>query len=171
MFGKLDRKRAYEVARSALRTGAISDMQRALKGLPDTGEKANDLRRRLEAALEKTPPGSTHLRKRGTEAMCLSDGLEFSFRIGSTRTPSVFDVRHVGARVTIVLNSEHPFVRRLEASGEWASPAVLTLLAGWARFELEQPDGRLSSQAADARTDWGRAVRRLLDADPKFGDG
>jgi hypothetical protein len=37
------------------------------------------------------------------------------------------------------------------------------LLAAWARYEDEQPDGKRRQDTQDARVDWGRIARQFLE--------
>ena len=43
-----------------------------------------------------------------------------------------------------------------------ASEGLKLLLMAWARYEDEQPDGRLKTSAQEARQDWGRIARQFL---------
>ena len=66
----------------------------------------------------------------------------------------------------ITVNSVHPFGRQLAREDNAAiEPAVLALLAAWARYELDQVNPVRQNAVRDARVDWGRLLRRML-----FGD-
>ena len=84
---------------------------------------------------------------------------------------SMFSVETVGGEVIIDLNLTHPIFPFLEASiksesntdleENHSSPggkAVSLLLEAWARFEEEQPEGRLREMAKEARWGGGRAA-------------
>jgi len=84
---------------------------------------------------------------------------------------SMFSVETVGSKVIIDLNITHPMYPLLEASvASESNPnpeenlpslrneAVRILLEAWARFEEEQPEGRLRETAKEIRQSWGRAA-------------
>lgn len=165
-------KKAMDDARAALRSRAVSEMREALGLLPARGEMASRLRKQLREALRAAPTEPRSVVQTERSASCVSDGIGYRFRIGSLDSPAVFSVSRDGAEIEVVLNRDHHFVKRFAIErDDWKQPAVLTLLAAWARYELEQPDTKRSRFASDARIDWGRVARRLLVVDPEFGCG
>ena len=163
------RKYALDLARTALRSGTHSDLETALGELPEDGRKAARLRIELTAALEGTRERTTSsIRSAGVRASCTSDGVRYEFHLAETDDIALFRPRRIGSNVTVTVNTMHPFGRQLLANDSWLNPAVLSLLAAWAHYELDQSDERRQSAVRDARIDWGRVVRRILSADNGF---
>ena len=81
----------------------------------------------------------------------------------------------------IFLNANHPayknLVEVLEEEVEGVDPETLRsrltnclkglklLLMAWARYEDEQPLGKLRNKAQEARFDWGRVARQFLESE------
>lgn len=112
-------------------------------------------------------------------ATTVSDGLKYLFVQADLETQAFFTVKLRGGAIVVTLNTNHPAynhlvevleqaeptgdVAKLQERLERAADGLKLLLSAWARYEDEQPDGRPRSQAADARTDWGRMARRFLE--------
>lgn len=163
------RKIALDSARQALSSRSRAEMTAALEGLPPDGTKAERLRENLLRALED----AERLRAPRTlrcqaEATCVSDGVKYDFKLVETGDIAFFNVKRVGSLVSIAVNSSHPFGQRLLEAGQWNNPVVLTMLAAWAHYELDQSDDRRQRAVGEARVDWGRVVRRLLVAGEGF---
>lgn len=163
------RKTALIAARHALKTGSRAEIEGALKELPPDGKKAARLSRELQEALaSKVGASTTKIRATGPSALCTSDGIKYEFRLEETGDISLFRPKRVGAHVAVIINSAHPFGKELKKDNRWQNPAILTLFAAWAHYELEQTDERLQGAVRDARIDWGRVVRRILASDLGF---
>ena len=163
------RKVALDAARHALRSGSRAELESALKDLPPDGRKAASLSSKLREALALSAgSATTKFRSAGPSALCSSDGIKYEFRLEETGDISLFRPKRVGAHVSVIINSAHPFGRELAENERWRNPAVLTLFAAWAHYELEQSDERLQDVIRDARIDWGRVVRRILASDSGF---
>jgi hypothetical protein len=149
------------------------------KGASDRGELAPPEQR--EAEIERTlvdegvPQGEAH----ELAARTVSDGLKYVFAAADLETYAFFTVKQRGGAIVITLNRNHPAYDHLvevlenedagadlgkfQARLNRAADGLKLLLSAWARYEDEQPDGKLRSHAADARTDWGRMARRFLE--------
>ena len=191
------RKAALDRAREALRTGSTSELRLARLGLPPNGKKAEALKHQIDqrqhdlASGTRTTPGVTSQARHdslaapkvpkderspplGTskpKASVAHDGIYYDFRIAETNEEAFFSVRRTGARVDVTVNSVHPFGRQLAREDSAAiEPAVLALLAAWARYELDQVNPVRQNAVRDARVDWGRLLRSMLFGDewPQF---
>ena len=112
------------------------------------------------------------------KAYTASSGVGCVFYGASVDSSAMFSVRTHGAQIRVVLNASHPAYACLktvlqstdnllhdEASPETGSAVdgIRILLEAWARYEDGQPVGPRLSRAQDARRDWGRTARWLLD--------
>jgi len=104
--------------------------------------------------------------------------LKYSFVVSEFQSFAFFNVRSMGGKIIISLNSKHPAYHKLvevlqESTSETneielkqrlnnASDGLKLLLMAWARYEDEQPDGELKEYAQDARQDWGRIAKQFL---------
>ncbi len=134
-----------------------------------------------QAAIEKSliDEGVTATAAKHLAATTVSDGLKYVFAEADLETQAFFSVKPRGGAIVITLNTNHPayehLVEVVEGTAEISDPKQLQdrlnraadglklLLSAWARYEDEQPDGKPRSQAADARSDWGRIARNFLE--------
>lgn len=108
--------------------------------------------------------------------------IKYQFIEGNFESPAFFSVAPVGGKIIIKLNTSHPaysqFVEILnddidpEISKDSLQTRLLDaknglklLLMAWARYEDEQPDGRLKKVVKDARSDWGRMATAFMEID------
>jgi hypothetical protein len=107
--------------------------------------------------------------------------LKYSFVDADIESTAFFSVKSKGGKILISLNTSHPayhkLVEVLDESIEGASQEDLQrrlsnaseglklLLMAWARYEDEQPDGKLKTSAQESRQDWGRIARQFLQED------
>jgi len=106
----------------------------------------------------------------------------YQFVEANFESPAFFSVAPVGGKIIIKLNTSHPaydqFVEVLndeidpEISASELEKRLLTardgmklLLMAWARFEDEQPDGKLKKNVRDARIDWGKMAGAFMATD------
>lgn len=163
------RKAALDSARRALRSGSRSELESALRELPPDGRKSRALSKEIKTLLASASSEvTTKISSVGDRAICSSDGLKYEFRLGETGDISLFHPERIGAHVSVVINTAHPFGKELAENDRWRSPAVLTLLAAWANYELDQSDERRRHVVRETRIDWGRVVRRILASDTGF---
>lgn len=114
-----------------------------------------------------------------TERLLKSD-IKYQFIHADLESPAFFSVRPKGGKIFIKLNVAHPaynqFVEVLNenVSGDEslsdlamrltsAKQGLKLLLMAWARFEDEQPDGKMKRKAQDARIDWGRMASEFME--------
>ncbi|MEH7073825.1 ATP-binding protein [Neobacillus drentensis] len=103
--------------------------------------------------------------------------LKYSFTDSSFESDAFFTVQPSGGALNIILNRNHPafdnLIEVLEHNDkdndkdlkirlEEASKGLKLLLAAWARFEDEIPDGDRKDDIQDARKDWGRIARKFM---------
>lgn len=109
------------------------------------------------------------------------NNLKYSFVDSDIEGTAFFSVKSKGGKILISLNTSHPayhkLVEVLEQKTEGASQEELQsrllnaseglklLLMAWARYEDEQPDGKLKNIAQESRQDWGRIARQFLKED------
>lgn len=109
------------------------------------------------------------------------NNLKYSFVVAEIESTAFFSVKSKGGKILISLNTSHPayhkLVEVLEDSTEGApqeelerrlknaSEGLKLLLMAWARYEDEQPDGKLKTNAQESRQDWGRIARQFLQED------
>ena len=109
------------------------------------------------------------------------NNLKYSFVDADIESTAFFSVKSKGGKILISLNTSHPayhkLVEVLDESTEGASQEDLQrrlsnaseglklLLMAWARYEDEQPDGKLKTSAQESRQDWGRIARQFLQED------
>ena len=104
---------------------------------------------------------------------------KFQFVTASLQTRAFFTVSPIGGKIIIKINTTHPaydqfveilsgpissdtdkaeLIKRLRK----AKDGLKLLLMAWARFEDEQPDGKLKDNVQDARVDWGRMAAEFM---------
>lgn len=109
------------------------------------------------------------------------NNLKYSFVDAEFESSAFFSVKSKGGKIIISLNTSHPAYHKLvevldettegstqeELEGRLknASEGLKLLLMAWARYEDEQPDGKLKTSAQESRQDWGRIARQFLQED------
>jgi hypothetical protein len=145
-------------------------------GTSDTQETKSEPERKAE--IEKALKGEGITNASEVVDWLFKNNLKYSFVDADVETPAFFSVKPRGGKILITLNTNHPayhkLVEVLEGSTENVSPETLQsrlsnaseglklLLMAWARYEDEQPDGKLKNNAQDARQDWGRIAKEFL---------
>ncbi len=106
----------------------------------------------------------------------------YQFVTANMESKAFFSVSPVGGKIIIKLNTNHPayyqFVEVLDdeinddieietliSRLNTAKNGMKLLLMAWARYEDEQPDGRIKNQVKDARMDWGRMAGEFMSTD------
>lgn len=103
----------------------------------------------------------------------------YQFVNANLESRAFFSVSPVGGKIIVKLNTNHPayqqfveilnddvdsdsdlgeLVRRLRL----AKDGMKLLLMAWARYEDEQPDGKLKESVKDARMDWGKMAAEFM---------
>ena len=108
-----------------------------------------------------------------------SSDVLYQFVNANLETRAFFSVSPVGGKIIIKLNTNHPAYHQfVEVLSEEINEDVSTedllkrlikardgmklLLMAWARYEDEQPDGKLKENVQDARVDWGRMAADFM---------
>ncbi|WP_016988892.1 ATP-binding protein [Flavobacterium sp. ACAM 123] len=106
----------------------------------------------------------------------------YQFVNANLESRAFFSVSPVGGKIIIKLNTNHPayqqFVEILNDDVEvdsekedlirrlrLAKDGMKLLLMAWARYEDEQPDGKLKESVKDARMDWGKMAAEFMRID------
>ena len=145
------------------------------RGESDAGEQ-HPHEERMHALKEVLQDAGIPPQQARVEAMdTIEHGLKFQFAESSTvDSPAFFSVRPRGGVIVLTLNTRHPVYEHLIEVLEHADPGsaedrlqnaregLKLLLEAWARYEDEQPEGKLRDAAMDARTDWGRVARHFF---------
>lgn len=111
----------------------------------------------------------------------VTNNLKYSFIEAPFESDAFFTVQPRGGALNILLNRNHPAYEHLievldqdknDSSAQKdkdledrllrASKGLKLLLAAWARFEDEIPDGERKDEIQDARKDWGRIAKKFL---------
>jgi hypothetical protein len=107
----------------------------------------------------------------------VTNNLKYSFTEAYFESDAFFTVQPSGGALNILLNRNHPAYEHLievldnnESNNskdlqeriDKASEGLRLLLAAWARFEDEIPDGERKDDIQDARKDWGRIAKKFL---------
>ncbi|RYX87833.1 ATP-binding protein [bacterium] len=163
-------KHATQVTNSRKEDGHIGQSDKDEAG-KSSEEKLNDLLSELvgDNIAEAADYAKTIL---------ISD-VKYQFIEANYESQAFFSVAPVGGKIIIKLNTTHPaygqFVELLndnidpDLSKEViqkrlidAKNGMKLLLMAWARYEDEQPDGRLKNNVRDARTDWGKMATAFM---------
>lgn len=148
-------------------------------GASDRGEELPPDQRQAEIQNTLVDEGVPEETAKELAAATVSDGLKYVFAEADLETYAFFTVKQRGGAMVVTLNTNHPAYHhlvevlqrdenvtdssKLQNRLGRAADGLKLLLSAWARYEDEQPDGKLRAQAADARTDWGRMARRFLE--------
>ncbi|MFV9505664.1 MAG: ATP-binding protein [Oscillochloridaceae bacterium umkhey_bin13] len=180
--GKRSTERRYDdKSPETIATKATRERQdEGYQGASDHGETLPAAQRTSEIEQTLVDEGFTVETAHELAATTVNQGLKYLFATADIETPAFFTVKPRGGALMITLNVNHPAyhhlvevleqeapteVAQLQERLERAASGLKLLLAAWARYEDEQPDGRLRNQTADARNDWGRLARRFLERD------
>lgn len=105
---------------------------------------------------------------------------EYIFLSSARTGPAFFDTSVKGRTIEVVLNRNHPLFVVLDALLDpmdgstceeteqrllHAQRLIELLLAAWAKYENDLPDGPRKFRAEESRVEWGRHVRQLLTND------
>lgn len=169
ILNSVARKFALDRARQAVRSRSLSELRAALEALPTDGMKAAQLRVSIKDLLnEEATRSEPDDDIRESFSTFVSDGIGYRFRCLETGETAFFRVRQEGALLYVDLNSDHPFTSMLIDQELLSHPVILSLLASWAHYELEQHGYTAKGHASDARTDWSRHLQRLIRVSPEF---
>lgn len=148
-------------------------------GTSDEQEKKSESEKKAEVTKSLENEGVSN----ATEVVdwLFKNNLKYSFVDADIESTAFFSVKSKGGKILISLNTSHPayhkLVEVLDETTEGvsqedlgrrlanASEGLKLLLMAWARYEDEQPDGKLKTSAQESRQDWGRIARQFLQED------
>lgn len=153
--------------------------QDGYKGVSDKDESLPALERQTTIEKTLTEVGIPETKARELAATTISDNLKYSFVDADLETAAFFSVKPKGGAILVTLNTNHPAytnlievleddvenvdTERLKLRLAQSQKGLKLLLAAWARYEDEQPDGKRRQDTQDARVDWGRIARQFLE--------
>ncbi len=153
--------------------------QDGYKGISDKDEYLPALERQTTIEKTLTEAGVTENQAKELAATTISDNLKYVFVDADLDNPAFFSVKPKGGAIVITLNTKHPayenLVEILEDEVENVDPETLRsrlaksrkgiklLLAAWARYEDEQPEGKRQQNLQDSRVEWGKIARQFLE--------
>lgn len=118
----------------------------------------------LASLIETYQPADGGGERKRVRATIVSSGLQVEFSERELDSPAAFSCRTNGPILLVTLNTSHAAYSTLADIVRTPDQrAAKALLAAWALFEAELPDGIRKDRAAEARQDWGRTLRRLLN--------
>lgn len=173
------RTRHSDVATSAeqIATDATKErVEQGHKGTSDAQESKSEEERKADVEKTLVEEGVTNAPE--VVDWLFKNNLKYSFVDAEIESTAFFSVKSKGGKILISLNTTHPayhkLVEVLEETTEGveqedlqrrltnASEGLRLLLMAWARYEDEQPDGKLKTTAQESRQDWGRIARQFL---------
>jgi hypothetical protein len=153
--------------------------QEGYRGESDKDEFLPAEKRQATIEQTLTEVGVTESKAKELAAATVSDNLKYVFADANLETAAFFSVKPKGGAIVVTLNTNHPayenLVEILEDEVDQVDTETLRsrltnslkglklLLAAWARYEDEQPDGKRRQDTQDARVDWGRIARQFLE--------
>jgi hypothetical protein len=176
------RNRHSNVITSAEQIATEATMERIEEGHTGTSDRQeNKSEEEKKAEVTKVLENEGVINAADVVDWLFRNNLKYSFVDAEIESTAFFSVKSKGGKILISLNTDHPayhkLVEVLDESTEGASQAELQrrlsnaseglklLLMAWARYEDEQPDGRLKTIAQESRQDWGRIARKFLQED------
>ncbi len=148
-------------------------------GTSDEQEKKSEEEKKAEITKTLESEGVTNVSE--VVDWIFKNNLKYSFVDAEFESSAFFSVKSKGGKIIISLNTRHPayhkLVEVLDETTEGldqveldrrlknASEGLKLLLMAWARYEDEQPDGKLKNAVQETRQDWGRIARQFLQED------
>ena len=151
------------------------------KGESDKDESLPAEQRQAAIETTLTNIGVPDNKAKELAAITVSDNLKYTFAEANLETAAFFSVKPKGGAIVVTLNTNHSayenLVEVLEEDMDNVDAETLRarlaksqkglklLLAAWARYEDEQPDGKRRQDIRDVRVDWGRIARQFLESE------
>lgn len=148
-------------------------------GTSDEQEKKSEEEKKAEITKSLESEGVTNAAE--VVDWLFKNNLKYSFVDAEFESSAFFSVKSKGGKIIISLNTGHPAYHKLvevldettEGSTQEeldrrlknASEGLKLLLMAWARYEDEQPDGKLKTSVQESRQDWGRIAKQFLQED------
>lgn len=173
----------HAAANSAEQIATEATKERIEQGHFGTSDEQDDKKTEAEKKAEITKTLENEGITNADEVVdwLFKNNLKYSFVDAEIESTAFFSVKSKGGKILISLNTSHPayhkLVEVLEETTEGAtqedldrrlknaSEGLKLLLMAWARYEDEQPDGKLKTSAQESRQDWGRIARQFLQED------
>lgn len=166
-------KHATEVTKTRSEEGHTGESETKAEGKTEE-EKQKEIENELTG--DNVPEATEY-----AEEIFKSD-LKYQFVNSNFESRAFFSVSPVGGKIIIKLNTNHPayyqFVEILSDDIDSntnqddlinrlvkAKDGMKLLLMAWARYEDEQPDGKLKDSVKDARMDWGKMASEFMRVD------
>jgi hypothetical protein len=165
------RKAALDAARTALSSGSVSEMRRALSLLPNTGTKAIELRAKLVSKIARSdtlarPIASSAARNvEHASTFALASHLYLIEVRPLGHDAPLLRVQAHGGHVLIDVNQNHLAFHALSNECGQLSKPVRLLLTGLAVLETEAGSARRRERLADSRLDLDRVLARICSQD------
>ena len=171
----------YNGSTSQQRATAVT-RERQAEGYPGESDKEESLpaeQRQKEIKEELVHSGVTEAQAEELAASIVSDNVKYDFEAAPLDSSAFFSVKPKGGAILVILNTNHPayenLVEVLEQDVDNVDEETLRsrliksrkglelLLFAWARYEDEQPTGKLRDTARKVREDWGSMARLFLE--------
>ena len=163
---------AEQIATEATR----SRVEQGFVGTSDGQEVSPEAQKKAEVTKSLESEGVTNASE--VVDWIFKNNLKYSFVEAEFESSAFFSVKSKGGKIIVSLNTSHPaydkLVEVLDESTDGvsqeeleqrlknASDGLKLLLMAWARYEDEQPDGKLKTVVQESRQDWGRIARQFL---------
>lgn len=173
----VDRFNNKEVAKKATEVTEIRQEQGHV-GQSDLDEKKPLQQRKEEIETGLIASGVDDASAKFVAETSVVNNLKYSFIEAPFEGDAFFTVRTNGGNIAIILNKSHAAYEnllevlddseednsaaKLKKRLERASEGLKLLLAAWARYEDETPDGPRRDQIQSVRQDWGRYAQQFL---------
>lgn len=166
-------KHATEVTQSRTEEGHVGGSETDAEG-KSAAEKQKEIENELSE--DNVPEAAEYAQE------IFKSNLKYQFINSTFESRAFFSVSPVGGKIIIKLNTNHPaynqFVEILSDDIDTetnhielvdrltrAKDGMKLLLMAWARYEDEQPDGKLKDNVKDARMDWGKMASEFMRID------
>ncbi|PSG88313.1 ATP-binding protein [Aurantibacter aestuarii] len=166
-------KHATEITKTRSEDGHTGESETKAEGKSEE-EKQQEIENELTG--DNVPEATEYAKE------IFKSDLKYQFVNSNFESRAFFSVSPVGGKIIIKLNTNHPaynqFVEILsdDIDSETnqdelvnrlvkAKDGMKLLLMAWARYEDEQPDGKLKDNVKDARMDWGKMASEFMRID------
>jgi len=163
-------KKATDITQARSEDGHLGESEKKAQGKSDE-EKLDEIKSELIS--DNVPEANVYAEE------IFNSNFKFQFVDAKSEGKAFFSVSPVGGKILIKLNTSHAaysqFVEVLNdtidensddneiaSRLQKAQNGMKLLLMAWARYEDEQPDGRLKEVVKDARNDWGKMAAEFM---------
>ena len=181
--GNSKKNQRYQGATPEKRATRVTENRQheGYKGESDKDESLPAKQRQVVIEQTLTDIGVPETKAKELAATTVSDNSKYTFAEADLETAAFFSVKPKGGAIVVTLNTNHSayenLVEVLEEDMDNVDAETLRarlaksqkglklLLAAWARYEDEQPDGKRRQDIRDVRVDWGRIARQFLESE------